>query len=89
MKHQFIPVTEFKAKCLALLDQIDRDGTTVTVTRRGTPLAMVGPVKKKPFKSSMGILEGKVKIKEDLLRDFSEDWEVVRDPERVLNPEKP
>ena len=88
MKHQFIPVTEFKAKCLALLDQIDRDGTTVTVTRRGAPLAMVGPVKKKPFKSSMGILEGKVKIKEDLLRDFSEDWEVVRDPERALNPEK-
>jgi len=88
VKHQVLSVTEFKAKCLALFDQIDQGETTVTVTRRGRPLATVGPVKRRPFKSSMGILEGKVKIKEDLLRDFSEDWEVVRDPERVLSPEK-
>lgn len=88
MKHEFVSVTEFKAKCVALFDQIDREGSTVAVTRRGRPLATVGPVKRKPFKSSQGILAGKVKINEDLLRDFSEDWEVVRNPERVLSPEK-
>ncbi len=88
MKHEFVSVTEFKAKCLALFDQIDQEGSTLTVTRRGRPLATVGPVKRKPFKSSQGILAGKVKINEDLLRDFSEDWEVVRNPERVLSPEK-
>ncbi len=88
MKHEFVSVTEFKAKCLALFDQIDQEGSTLTVTRRGRPLATVGPVKRKPFKSSQGILAGKVRINEDLLRDFSEDWEVVRNPERVLSPEK-
>lgn len=89
MKHQIVSVTEFKAKCLALFDQIDQEGGTLTVTKRGRPLATVGPVKKKPFKSSEGILAGKVKIVGDIVNaDFSDLWEVVANPDRVLNPEK-
>ena len=89
MKHQVISVTEFKAKCLALLDQIAQKGGTLTVTKRGRPLATVGPVKKRPFKSSEGILTGKVKIVGDIANaDFSDLWEVVANPDRVLNPER-
>jgi prevent-host-death family protein len=89
MKHQIVSATEFKAKCLALLDQIAEEGGTVTVTKRGRPMATVGPVKRKPFKSSEGILAGKVKIIGDIVNaDFSEQYEVVTNPDRVLNPEK-
>jgi antitoxin (DNA-binding transcriptional repressor) of toxin-antitoxin stability system len=89
MKHQTVSVTEFKAKCLALFDQIDQEGGTLTVTKRGRPLATVGPVKKKPFKSSEGILAGKFKIPDDILElDLSDLWDVVSDPEAVINPEK-
>jgi prevent-host-death family protein len=89
MKHQIVSATEFKAKCLALLDQIAQEGGTVTVTKRGRPMATVGPVKRKPFKSSEGILAGKVKIVGDIVNaDFSDLWEVVTNPDRVLNPEK-
>jgi antitoxin (DNA-binding transcriptional repressor) of toxin-antitoxin stability system len=92
MKHQTISVTEFKAKCLALLDQIGQEGGTLTVTKRGRPLATVGPVKRKPFKSSEGILAGKIKIVGDLDKiDNSDLWEVVRNPnqlEEILSPKQ-
>ena len=89
MKHQVISVTEFKAKCLALLSQVAEEGGTVTVTKRGRPLAMVGPAKRKPFKSSEGILAGKVRIVGDIVNaDFSDLYDVVTNPDRVLNPEK-
>ena len=66
MKHQVVSATEFKAKCLALLNQIAEEGGTVTVTKRGRPMATMGPVKRRPFKSSEGALIGKVKIVGDL-----------------------
>ena len=89
MKHQTISVTEFKAKCLALFDRIDREGGTLTVTKRGRPLATVERATQKPFRSSEGILAGKLKIADDIVNaDFSDLYDVVTNPDRVLNPEK-
>jgi antitoxin (DNA-binding transcriptional repressor) of toxin-antitoxin stability system len=89
MKHQVVSATEFKAKCLALLNQIAEEGGTVTVTKRGKPMATVERAKKKPFRSSEGILAGKVKIVGDIVNaDSSDLWEVVTNPDRVLDPEK-
>jgi prevent-host-death family protein len=36
---------EFKAKCLALLDDVARTGDTIVVTKRGKPVAKVVPIK--------------------------------------------
>jgi antitoxin (DNA-binding transcriptional repressor) of toxin-antitoxin stability system len=92
MKHQVISVTEFKAKCLALFDKIDEEGGTLTITKRGRPLATVGPAKKRPFKSPEGALIGKIRIVGDLDKiDNSDLWDVVRHPnqlEEVLSPKK-
>lgn len=89
MKHQVVSVTEFKAKCIGLLNQVAEEGGTVTVTKRGRPLATVARAKQKPFRSSEGILAGKVKIVGDIVNaDFSDLYEVVTNPDRVLNPEK-
>jgi prevent-host-death family protein len=67
MKVRVITATEFKAKCLALLDEIDEQGTTLTVTKRGRPVATIGPTRKKPWKSPAGSLTGKVKISGDIV----------------------
>ena len=34
---KMIGMTEFKAKCIALLDEIERTGEPLTITRRGKP----------------------------------------------------
>ncbi|MBI4872548.1 MAG: type II toxin-antitoxin system Phd/YefM family antitoxin [Candidatus Riflebacteria bacterium] len=39
-----LSATEFKAKCLAVLDEVARTGEGVTVTKRGHPVAQVLPV---------------------------------------------
>ena len=75
MKHRVIGATEFKTKCLALLDELQEQGGEITVTKRGRPVATVQPAKKKPFKSSRDILKGKIHPKGDIVNfDRRELW---------------
>ena len=34
---KMVGITEFKAKCLALMDEMERSGEPLTITRRGKP----------------------------------------------------
>jgi len=73
MKHRVVSATEFKAKCSALLDEVE-EGGTITVTRRGRAVATLGPAKKKAWKSLEGILAGKGRIVGDIIHtDFEYD----------------
>lgn len=47
MAGKTIGAAEFKAHCLRILDEVDRSGKTVTVTKRGRPVAEVHPIAKK------------------------------------------
>ena len=79
MKNRVVSVTEFKAKCLAMLDEIGQHGGTITVTKRGKPLAEVAPAKKRRFRSSEGLWEGKVFISdEELMADRSDLYDCLR-----------
>ena len=60
--------TEFKAKCLAILDEVNLGGTVVTVTKRGRPVATVQGVKKSDWRSPEGVLKGKIDL--DALGDI-------------------
>ena len=74
-----VSVTEFKAKCLALVDQMDKEGGSVTVTKRGRPVAMLTPVRKERWKSPAGMWAGKVKFPDNLeSMDTSDLWDAVR-----------
>ena len=44
MKERTIPAGEFKAKCLAILDEVQAYGETVVVTKRGRPVARLVPL---------------------------------------------
>ena len=81
MATQIVTATEFKAKCLALLDEVSKTGGTVIVTKRGQPMATLIPVLKKR-KSSRGILKGKLNIPDDvLMADYSDLYDCVRESE--------
>ncbi|MGH9440268.1 MAG: type II toxin-antitoxin system Phd/YefM family antitoxin [Terriglobia bacterium] len=56
--------TEFKAKCLKILDELGPEG--VIVTKRGKPVAKVTPVRQHTFDQLYGCMKGKVKIKGDI-----------------------
>src|SRR2546427_9766295 len=39
-----IAISEFKAKCLSLLEEVDKTKATLRVTKRGKPIADIVPV---------------------------------------------
>jgi prevent-host-death family protein len=79
MAQRVVTVTEFKAKCLALLDDIGTRGGTVTITKHGRPLATLGPAHRNVRKSLEGAWAGRFTISDDVLdADTSELWEVVQ-----------
>ena len=72
-------VSEFKAKCIAILKDVQRTRQPVLITLRGTPLAAVQPVKTRPQGKRLGTLKGRMTIRRDLVRlDTTRDWEMLR-----------
>jgi antitoxin (DNA-binding transcriptional repressor) of toxin-antitoxin stability system len=78
MKHTIVTATQFKANCLAIFHEIERGGSTYTITRRGQPIAVVNPAPQKAFPSPANSWAGKVEIIGDIVGDMPELWEVTR-----------
>lgn len=60
MASRTIGAAEFKAHCLRILDEVERSGEPITITKRGKPVAEVTPVAKKERKSIIGCMKGSV-----------------------------
>ena len=67
MKERVVSASEFKAKCLAYLTEIEQSGESITVTRRGKPVAVLGPAKRGAPKSPANSLAGKIRIVGDIV----------------------
>ena len=67
-----IKASEFKAKCLSLLDEVQDTGETIVVTKRGKPVAQIQPVRRKP-KTLFGAMKGHITIKGDIVGPLG-DW---------------
>ena len=67
MTMKTVAVSEFKARCLALLDDVARTGETLLVTKRGKPLARVTPGSTLGVASPQDTLHGTVEILGDVI----------------------
>jgi prevent-host-death family protein len=78
MKARVLSASEFKAKCLACLSEIEQLGEPITITKRGRPVAVLGPVSSPALKSSKGSWARKGRIVGDIV-DTSDiiSWECV------------
>lgn len=45
MKGRVLSASEFKARCLACLREVEQSGEPITITRRGRPVAVLGPAR--------------------------------------------
>jgi prevent-host-death family protein len=78
MKERVLSASEFKAKCLACLGEIEQFGEPITITRRGRPVAVLSPVKRTILKSPRNSWAHKMQILDDIVnKDTSALWEVV------------
>ncbi|HSM91244.1 MAG TPA: type II toxin-antitoxin system Phd/YefM family antitoxin [Anaeromyxobacteraceae bacterium] len=71
---RIVPAAQFKARCLAILDEVDETKETVVVTKRGRAVARV--VAAEP--SSRRPLRGSVRWHGDLVAPLDEGWDVER-----------
>jgi prevent-host-death family protein len=89
---KIIGAAEFKAHCLRILDEVQRTGESVTVTKRGKPVAEVKAVEaeKQPSRAKLvfGALKGSITFAPDfdpdespLDPDWEEQWEANNPPE--------
>ncbi|HEY1605824.1 MAG TPA: type II toxin-antitoxin system Phd/YefM family antitoxin [Allosphingosinicella sp.] len=72
---KIIGAAEFKARCLKILDEVDRTRETVTVTKRGRPVAEVRPVAKPERKLTFGCMRETILSFEDPFSPaYDEPW---------------
>src|SRR5271169_4698119 len=67
-----IAAGEFKAKCLSLIDEVNKTGQEIVITKRGKPSAKLIPLKRRKVESLIGRLVGI--------------GEIVGDPDDLIKP---
>jgi prevent-host-death family protein len=73
-------ISEFKARCIEVINSVNESGKEVLVTRRGKPLARIVPARQAEAPPRLlGALAGEAEELGDLVQtDLSGDWESLR-----------
>jgi antitoxin (DNA-binding transcriptional repressor) of toxin-antitoxin stability system len=64
VKEKAFTATEFKAKCLRILDDLEPQG--VIILKRGRPVAKVIPISNRQNEKLIGSMKGKIAITGDI-----------------------
>lgn len=75
-----VPVSKFKATCLARLERVRQTGRPLLITKRGVPIAqVVAPPPPDLPRSGFGFMAGTVVEHGDILAPLDEaEWEAMR-----------
>jgi prevent-host-death family protein len=72
-----IKASEFKAKCLALVDEVARTGKPVLVTKNGKPVAELQPHRPR-LKSALGVWKDRLIVKGDIISPVDVEWNALK-----------
>ena len=68
-----VKASEFKAKCLRLMDEVANGGGEIVITKKGKPVARLTPYQERP-KSLFGLDKGRMKITGDIVSPMPAEW---------------
>jgi len=76
-----VAISEFKAKCLGLLEQVRKTKQPIRITRFGKPMAEVVPASPHAAGDWIGSMKDKIEILGDIVSPATDlnDWEALRD----------
>jgi prevent-host-death family protein len=74
---RIIKASEFKAKCLAIIDEVERTRQPIVITKRGKPVAELVP-HKASSRNLLGIFKGKMEIVGDIISPIDVEWEALK-----------
>ncbi len=79
-----ISATEFKAKCLKLIDEVAQTHEPLVVTKRGKPVAKVVPIESEEPDSWFGYMAGTIEIVGDIIEPIEQEWAAMTGEEDDL-----
>ena len=76
-----VPISEFKAKCLGLIEQVDKTRQPLQITRHGRPVAELIPAGPDRKRKCLGDMAGTVEILGDIVSPVIDldEFEAYRD----------
>lgn len=69
-----IKASEFKAKCLSLMDEIARTGEEIVITKNGVAVSKLVPCRP-PVESLFGAHRDAIRALDDLIEPTGEAWD--------------
>lgn len=72
-----ISAAKFKATCLDLMDEVDRTGASIVVTKRGRAVAQLAPVRTR-VRSAFGLLKGRIVVRGDIIGPIDAVWNAAK-----------
>lgn len=76
LRQREMKASEFKAKCLQLMDEVAATGESVVITKNGKPVSRLVPYVEKP-KSLFGMHRQAVEIRGDVVSPLEVEWEAL------------
>lgn len=73
-----IKASEFKAKCLKLMDEVAETGETIVITKNGKEVAELHPAKTR-VTSLYGAHKGMFEIKGDIISPIDVEWDALKE----------
>ena len=74
---RIMKASEFKAKCLALMDDVERTGEAIVITKKGKPVAELIP-HQKSRPQLFGLLKDRLFITGDIISPIEVEWEALK-----------
>ncbi len=71
-----IKASEFKARCLKLMDEVAETGKEIVITKHGRPVSRLVPHVERP-RSLFGIDKGRIRIHGDIIEPIDVEWDAV------------
>jgi len=71
---QTVKASEFKAKCLHIMDEINQTGEEIVITKNGKPVSILKPYRTVPT-TIFGLHKGKIESKDDLIAPLDIAWD--------------
>ena len=76
MSMRIVKASEFKAKCLKIMDEVAASGESVLITKNGVPISQLIPAKRRP-ETLFGSLKGSVSISGDIIAPVAANWDAL------------
>ncbi len=73
---RIIKASEFKAKCLKIMDEVADTGEAVLITKNGVPISQLIPARRRP-ETLFGALKGSASINGDIVSPVDTSWDAL------------